>query len=290
MYFFILNPCAGRGRSVKIMQRVIEILEKKRTDFKVIKTEYPGHATLIAKDAIKNGYKSIIAVGGDGTVMEVANGMIGETATMGIIPAGTGNDFIKTVGIPNDPEIAAEIVLNKRHKKIDIGLANDGRYFLNISSTGFDVEVIKNTEKVKGFLTGLTAYYTAVFMAMFGYKFKKVILRTKDSVIEKTVLLVAVANGIAYGGGMKVAPEASIEDGLLNVIIVEKMPRWVIPFQLPKFVKGDHEKIKYIQKFKCESVTIETEKQELINMDGEIAGTTPVTFSVKSKAINVFAP
>ena len=109
MYFFILNPCAGRGRSVKVMQRVIEILEKKRTDFKVINTEYPGHATLIAKDAIKNGYKSIIAVGGDGTVMEVANGMIGAKATMGIIPAGTGNDFIKTVGIPNDPEIAAEM-------------------------------------------------------------------------------------------------------------------------------------------------------------------------------------
>lgn len=290
MYYFILNPCAGRGRSVKIMQRVIEILEEKRTKFKVKETEYPGHATIIAKEAIQNGFKSIIAVGGDGTILEVANGMIGGKATMGIIPAGTGNDFIKTVGIPNDPEIAVNILLEEKQKMIDIGLADDKRYFLNVSGTGFDVEVLKNTEKIKGFLTGLTAYYTAVLMAVFGYKFKKVILKTKDMVIEKNVLLVAVANGIAYGGGMKVAPEASVEDGLLDVTIVEKMPRWKIPFQLPKFIKGEHQKLKYICKFKCESVTIETEKAEPINMDGEIIGTTPVTFSVKRNAINVFAP
>lgn len=290
MYYFILNPCAGRGRSVKIMQRVIEIMEKKRTKFKVRETEYPGHATIIAKEAIQNGFKSIIAVGGDGTVLEVANGMIGEKATMGIIPAGTGNDFIKTVGIPNDPEVAVNILLKEKQKKVDIGLADDKRYFLNVSGTGFDVEVLKNTEKVKGFLTGLAAYYTAVLMAVFGYKFKKVILKTKDMVIEKTVLLVAVANGIAYGGGMKVAPEASVEDGLLDVTIIEKMPRWKIPLELPKFIKGEHKKIKYIEKFKCESVTIETDKAEPINMDGEIIGTTPVTFSVKKNAINVFAP
>ena len=192
MYFFILNPCAGNGRSVKIMQRVVKILEQKKIAFQVIETEYPGHATLIAQEAIRNGYNSIIAVGGDGTVLEVANGMIGESATMGIIPAGTGNDFIKTVGIPNDPEIAAEILLRNKHKQVDIGLADDKRYFLNISGTGFDVEVLKNTEKFKHFMTGLAAYYAAVMMAVFGYKFKRVILRTKDRVVEKYVLLVAV--------------------------------------------------------------------------------------------------
>lgn len=290
MYCFILNPVAGRGRSVKTMQRVKEILEKRRAKYKVIETEYPGHATVIAKDAIKEGIKSIIAVGGDGTVLEVANGMIGENATMGIIPAGTGNDFIKTVGIPNDPEIATDILFKENHKQVDIGIANDTRYFLNVSGTGFDVEVLKNTEKVKGFLTGLTAYYTAVFMALFGYRFKKVVLKMPDKTVEKKVLLVAVANGIAYGGGMKVAPEASIEDGLLNVTVVEKMPRWRIALELPKFVKGEHEAIKYIEKYKCESVTIETEKPEPLNMDGDIIGSTPVTFKVIKNAINVFAP
>jgi len=209
---------------------------------------------------------------------------------MGIIPAGTGNDFIKTVGIPNDPEIAAEILFKEKQKKVDIGLADGKRYFLNVSGTGFDVEVLKNTEKVKGFLTGITAYYTAVLMAIFGYKFKKVTLITNDRTIEKSVLLVAVANGIAYGGGMRVAPEASIEDGLLDVTIIEKIPRWRIPLDLPKFIKGEHDKIKSIEKFKCESITIETEKPEPINMDGDIIGTTPVTFSVKRNAINVFTP
>lgn len=290
MYYFILNPCAGRGRSVKIMQRIKEIMEKKSTKYRIIETEYPGHATIIAKDAVKNGYKRIIAVGGDGTVLEVANGMIGEEAALGIIPAGTGNDFIKTVGIPNDPEIALEIMLLNKHKKVDIGIVNKNRYFLNVSGTGFDVEVLKNTEKVKGFLTGIAAYYTAVLMAVFGYKFKKVTLRTKDTVIERCVLLVAVANGIAYGGGMRVAPEASIQDGLLDVTIIEKLPRWKILIELPKFIKGDHKHIKQIEKFKCESVTIETEKAEPINLDGEIIGTTPVTFSVMRDAINVFAP
>jgi diacylglycerol kinase (ATP) len=290
MYFFILNPIAGRGRSVRAMQRIKEILDEKREKYKVVETEYPGHATVIAKDAVKNGVKRIVAVGGDGTLLEVANGMIGENAVMGIIPAGTGNDFIKAVGIPNDPDTALEILLREKHKRVDIGLADEKRYFLNISGTGFDVEVLKNTEKVKRFLTGLTAYYTAVLMAVFGYRFKKVTLKMEGRTIEKKVLLVAVANGISYGGGMKVAPEASIEDGLLNVTVVEKMPRWRIPIDLPKFVKGEHETIKYIEKYKCESVTIETEKEEPLNMDGEITGSTPVTFKVVKNAISVFAP
>ena len=166
-------------------------------------SEYPGHSIKLAKTAVGKGYKGIVSIGGDGTILEIAESLKNTNETLGIIPAGTGNDFKFAVGIPQDTQIAALDIIFKGHSKcIDIGLLNDKKCFLNIAGTGFDVEVVKNMNRVRRFFTGSAAYYIGIVMSLFGYKIAELTLTIDGKIIKRTALLVAAANGQCYGGGL----------------------------------------------------------------------------------------
>ncbi|EOC99787.1 diacylglycerol/lipid kinase family protein [Caldisalinibacter kiritimatiensis] len=193
---FIINPIAGGDRAKNIHPLIEEIMENTNITYKIVYTKGHNDATRIAYDAIKKGYKTIVAVGGDGTINEVAKGIIkAGKGTLGIIPGGTGNDLVRSLNIPIDPKEALQVILTGKTKKIDVGEAN-GKVFLNVASVGFDSEIAKNTEKIKKHIKNKFAYTVGLLKTLITYKNKKVEIILDNNVkINTNLLLLAVANG-----------------------------------------------------------------------------------------------
>lgn len=289
MYYIIFNPTAGAGRSHKAMQAVLQRLDEKGVQYKLSQTGYKQHAVKLAKEAVGKGYDGIISIGGDGTLLEIARELEGTCETLGIIPAGTGNDFRRAVGVPKDVLAALDVILAGRKKRVDIGFLGDCP-FLNVAGTGFDVEVIHNTEKVRRLFTGGFAYFLGILLSIFGHKNITIEITANGQTIRRDVLLVAVANGKCYGGGLNVAPDSSVTDGLFNVLILNHVPKWRILAELPKLKKGQIDKISVAEQFTCRELTIACRQPQAFNLDGEVYGQTPERLFIKPAALSVFCP
>ncbi len=290
MYYIIFNPTAGAGRSKKTLLVVEEYFKEQGRAYEIVQTQYVAHATVLAKDALGKGYEGIISVGGDGTLLEIAQALIDTDETLGVVPAGTGNDFKFALNVPQDTKEALDIIFAGNSKRIDVGMIGDEKYFLNIVGTGFDVDVIKNTNKVRRFLTGGAAYYIGIVLSIFGYKNAKLQITMDGKTIERTALLIAVANGQCYGGGLFVNPGADITNGKLNFIVINRIAKYKILLELPKLQKAHPELVKELETFSCSEVTIKSEKTHIFNVDGDIYGQTPITIKIKPIALNVFCP
>jgi YegS/Rv2252/BmrU family lipid kinase len=288
MYYIIFNPTAGAGRSVKAMQRVEQHLKENGIAYETAVTQYARHSMELAAAAIGKGYEGILSVGGDGTLLEIAQVLQGTDETLGVIPAGTGNDFRRAIGVPRDPVEALRVALRGSKKRVDIGMLDDGKVFLNVAGTGFDVEVIKYTEKVRRIATGSLAYYLGIVMSLFAYKSVSLTITANGKSFERKSLLIAIANGRCYAGGLMVAPQSDAADGLFNVAVIRAMPNRKILFELPKMQHGEPEKIPGFEAFQCSELTIGCDKKLAFNLDGEVYGQTPVTMRVVPAALNVF--
>ena len=269
MYAFVVNPAAGCGFALATMQKIEEKLTAEDVSFRVFQTEKPGHATQIAAELAKMpDIKAVVSVGGDGTAGEVAAGLTGTGMAMGIIPAGTGNDFIKTAGIPNDPEKALITLMTGKAERIDTGIVNE-RFFLNVCGTGFDVTVLDYAETEKKKHRGMTPYLLGLVKAIFHYKSVDLSV-TSDGVQEKGRYLVcSIANGKYIGGGIPICPEADIGDGMLDLVMIRGIRRWRIPFYLPGLMMSRDLKFGITCHRKAETVVIEG-KDLRINIDGDI--------------------
>lgn len=290
MYCIIFNPTAGAGRSAKAMETVHQILKENNVNYTVLETQYKEHSVLLARESIGKGYDGIISVGGDGTLLEIASMLHDTDETLGVIPAGTGNDFRQAINVPRDPAEALKIILAGNKRKVDIGLLGEDRYFLNVAGTGFDVEVIKNTDKVRKMFTGGFAYFLGIFLSVFGYKSVTLDVTIDGVTYRRTVLLIAIANGKCYGGGLNVAPQADVADGLFNVLLINHIPNWRILIELPKMKKGQIERIPGHELFTCSELHISSDKPQRFNLDGEVYGETPIRLSIVPRSINVFCP
>lgn len=289
MYYLIFNPTAGAGRSIKALQSVEQKLTDHNIKYEVVSTQYKGHALELAKQAIGKGYIGIISVGGDGTLLEVAEGLYGSSETLGVIPAGTGNDFRQAIGVPRDPVEALDIILKGYRMSVDIGLLNGEKCFLNVAGTGFDVDVIKNTNRVRRFLTGGAAYYLGIVLSIFRYKNANIRITMNGQTYERTVLLIAIANGKSFAGGLQIGPDASVTDGLFNVVIINRLPKWRILIELPKLQRGELDKMTTVEQFTCSNLKISSDHCHRFNLDGEIYGQTPTSFSIQQNKLNVFS-
>jgi YegS/Rv2252/BmrU family lipid kinase len=285
---FIVNPIAGSGSTLRALPLIEEYCQQRSVEYSIIKTKYKGHATELARDAISSPrFHGIIAVGGDGTVMEVANGLTGSSIPLGILPLGTGNDLAKALNIPIDIKKALYIVTNGRTKLIDtINYGN--KYFFNVASVGFDAEIARDIEKMKRWISGKTAYYLSALLKFFTYRDKYVYLEIDGKEFETPILLLAIANGTHYGGGMYVNPMGSINDGYIDVILIKPVPRYLFPFLFPKFIKGQHLDLPYVATFRCKSINIKSNENLPVNGDGDIITTTPFRFSISDKPILVY--
>lgn len=291
MFLFIFNPVAGRGRSVKVFDEVLSYFDRAGAPYEVWKTTYAGEATELAKKAASMKYENIISVGGDGTLLEVVTGLMGYECNLGIIPSGTGNDFVRSIGVGPDPIGAAKAILEGNTRYVDIGSTIENKYFVNVAGAGFDTEVIHYTERFKKRFSGQAAYILGILRSLFAYKCKRMRITMDGVTVEKNVFLIAIANGYTYAGGMKVAPNASAFDGLFDVTLFEYIANIKIPFYLSTFINGNHKPIKQISSHRCKEITIDIlDGKNPINMDGEIIGETPMTFKVVEKAFKMFVP
>lgn len=236
--YAICNPTAGSGRGKKIGARVEIFLMEKGISCRLHMTEYRGHAVTLAQAAREARVDMVLAIGGDGTALEVARGLMGSATALGIIPAGTGNDFIKTLGVPQEPLAALDYILTHPPQKTDAGEIN-GRLFLNEVGTGFDVMVLEYAAKAKRYCRGLLPYLYGVLKTLFRFKPIRLTYALEDGREEqKDIFVLAAGNGGVIGGGIRIAPQARADDGLLDVVIVENIPRKRLIARLMGLMQG----------------------------------------------------
>ena len=286
MIQLIINPMAGNGRAKKVGEMAHAYLRNKDVNHELVYTEYAGHATELARSAAKDGMKTVIAVGGDGTVTETATGLMHTECALGILPSGTGNDFAKSLGIPHKWRHALEFLVSHPPRVIDIGIS-DERFFLNVCGTGFDVMVLDYALLAKKHVKGMLPYLYGVFRAIKNFTpFNMHIEIGEDIRLDGKFLICSIANGKFFGGGIPIAPQADVADGLFDIIVVDAMPRWKIPFYLPGLLTGRIMNFKISKHYRSKSVSLYAKEMRL-NMDGEILSIEKVNFVCKRNALRI---
>ncbi|MEW9121424.1 MAG: diacylglycerol kinase family protein [Thermotaleaceae bacterium] len=286
---FIVNPTAGKGKALKPLGYIHQKLEEREISFDIKITKEKGEAEKIARWAAAEDYEKVVALGGDGTIYEILNGLIGRKTALGVIPLGTGNDFVKTMHIPHNIEEALDIVIRGRKKRIDCGKANE-RYFMNVASIGLDAEIVQKTESIKQYISGPTAYVAGVFKTLFQYQFQKLAIDIDGLRLEEKITLLAIGNGKYYGGGMKVTPDAQIDDGYFSICLIKELGKLKILSLFPTIFTGEHIKEPVVKLYRGKEISVRSEGPLLVNVDGDIIGKTPVIFELVEKAIDVIVP
>ncbi len=294
----ICNARSGRGRVAKYLPEVRSHLEKRGLEYDIRYTEAPGDAVRIARDALDGGSGFLVAVGGDGTVHEVVNGMIendkpvNPDAVFGVVAAGTGSDFIKTFGIPAMPGHAVAHLDGDESFPIDIGkitYVEDGgekiRYFANIAEAGFGSEVVVRARRLPRWL-GPTVYLVAFWLSLRKHRPARVEIDLVDRTYEGKMNNLVVANGQFFGGGMKIAPKAAPTDGVLDILIDHARKKEAFPMMM-KIYKGEHLPHPSIEEAKRARLAVEADRPLLIEADGEVLGHTPATFEVLKDLLNL---
>lgn len=286
-YAIIYNPIAGKPlKGVKPIDIACESLDNLNLSYKLIKTEYAGHAIELATQMAKDGF-NVIGAGGDGTCNEVLHGVIISNSGVlcGFIPIGSGNDIPAVIGIRSDIKRACEIIAEGYSSKSDVGLAvkENGlkRYFLGVGSQGFDAEVARRANENKD-----KNYNALVLKSLFAWKSRKVKVIMDDDTFEGFANLVAVGNGGSYGGGMYVCQKAQVDDGLFDISIVD-ITKLKLLLQFKRMYSGSLLPHPNVMENQSRKVRIEMvdpkDPPYLCQVDGEILGDLPVTYeSVKN--------
>ena len=288
MLYLITNEHAGSGGAAAVFSRVRAMLEEKRIPFRADVTARPGHAAELADDAVKNGEKEIVCLGGDGTIFEIVNGLAGRFVTMYFVPCGTGNDFVKVLDLPADPVEALSAQLSGEPRRLDVGKLND-YHFLNVSGSGFDVEVLRQAERFKRLGKGRVPYLMGIFAALKYFRPLPVEI-TCDGVTEKRdVTIFSVGNGCYIGGGMKAVPHAKPDDGLFDLVIADRFTRPQILQMLSKFIPGRHVELPGVSERRCRSLTVRCPGM-VVDVDGELIPMDEARYELLPGALGVRLP
>ena len=279
----IRNPASGRGR-----RAAWDAVAHHFADAEVMLTEGPGHAMRLAQDAATRS-EIVVAAGGDGTVAEVAEGLIGTPAALAVLPLGTGNDFARTLGYGPDVQAALR-ALEGEAVEVDAYRWSCGVRSgcgINVAGCGFDAVVAQRINHGYRWLRGTTAYVASVLETLVRYQANPIWIEVDGKGLETTAMLVAVANAQSYGGGMRVAPAASITDGLLDVTIVEGVGKLEFLRTFPKVFKGTHVDHPKVKTLRGRIVKVHATPELPVLADGELVGGTPATFEVIPQALRV---
>ncbi|MCX7771971.1 MAG: diacylglycerol kinase family lipid kinase [Clostridia bacterium] len=292
-HVFIVNPAAGKGKALKMAERIKERFESLKVPYKIEVTQAPGHAVKLAQEAVRN-YNTVrlYSVGGDGTLNEIVNGIAGTHAELGIIPCGSGNDAVRSLYPVTDPFKLLDVLPEADARKVDLGKIND-QYFINIASIGFDAEVTLKSRAFKRYplVSGSLAYILGILSALIELKRYKVKLTIDECIQpEQSVLMSVFANGSYYGGGLIPAPRAKMTDGILDFCVVEPLTRRKIFKFFPAFQKGRHESMKEVRVIRGTRALIESDTPLPVNIDGETTKEKRVAIELLPGFINVVIP
>lgn len=288
MIDLIINPHASRGKAAKKAAKVIKILEEKNVEFAAHYTARPKEAIEIAKKLSDEGATDVIALGGDGTVNEVLNGINPETVRLGIIPTGTGNDFVVAAKIPTDVKKAVDTILSGEAKDTDYMVCG-GIRGINAIGTGIDVDVLKRYAKAKVF-KGKIAYIFALISALIHFRFYKFKVIKGEEKEDKTALIACVGNGFRIGGGIRMCPKAVIDDGLLDFVVVNELKKSRIPHAFVKLMKGKILEQDFTVMERVDRVKIEFEQPSTVQIDGELYENLDFDLSLVKGGVKVYRP
>lgn len=241
----ILNPMARHGAGARLRGEIERALERRRVPFDVVQTEGPGHAADLARDAITQGITCIVAAGGDGTLHEVANGIVSGPSNgvaMGLIPIGTGNDFVKMFPGVRSRDAAIDLLATGTPCPVDVGIARwDDRteYFINAMGTGIDVEVVRQMRRSR-YMPGVAIYVGALVRALAAYRPIQVDVSVDNYRVSQAIMNLAVCNGPSIGGSFRICPDASPADGALDVCLIAEMPMLRNARMVPRVLRGTH--------------------------------------------------
>ncbi len=267
-YFLIVNLIAGHGRCKELFPKAKKELDRRGIGYDLHYTNEPLEATDVAQMGIEAGFTHIVAMGGDGTVNEVVNGLVGSEAILAVIPAGTGNDFIRMTGIPADPLDAIALLEEGRVREIDLGYVGQDRYFVNGLGIGIDAQVARDVLGMER-LRGALAYLCAAVKEVFRFKAFPVCLSGEDWSEEHTCVSLGIANGKYCGGGFKLAPLADIRDAMIDIAAIEDFAKLERLIRLPQARKGSHLKLSRVHYRQERMVTVSSPVRLIAHIDGE---------------------
>jgi diacylglycerol kinase (ATP) len=263
---FIHNPVSGVRKLGRLEDLVERHLDLDKYDYAIMETKSPKDAIRLASDAVKDGFHVVVAVGGDGTVNEVVQGLGSSGVILGIIPGGSGNGLARHLEIPLEAEKAIHLINKLNVRTIDIASCN-GYPFASIAGLGFDARVASKYRKIKQ--RGLYGYFRVVTREYFSYREREFTMTFNDQKITRRALLLSVANSNQFGYNTIIAPTALAWDGLLDVVIVKKFPLGELPRIIGLLFTGKIDQSEYIESFKTREIFITRKRGKRVNIDGE---------------------
>ena len=291
----IVNPAAGGGRPLRSVDWLRERLAA-RPEARLEITRRRGDAEALAADAARLGHDRVIAVGGDGTVQEVVNGLLSASASasMGVVPLGSGNDLARSLALPAELTSAWRLAIGHATRPIDVAKARNGagdqRWFASAGGIGFDAQVAAAMSSRSGWRGGRAGYLLTTLSELRRFENRRVQLTVDGETEAGDVLFVAIANGTYYGGGMRIAPGARLDDGRLDVCVVGDISRLTVLRQLPNLYRGTHVDHPAVAMRYGTSIEADGDQETRIHLDGEPFGTLPLRVSISHRVLSVAAP
>ena len=282
----IANPVSGRGRARRTGERVADLLHERGVYVDLMMSGAPGDCERLAREALARGVRQVAACGGDGTVHEVVNGLANSDAVLGVVPCGRGNDLARALGLSSDVEDVVNTLVHGVDRAIDLGKVGD-RFFATVASLGFDTAVAQRARSRPSRLGGTASYCLAVLRTLSGYRSSFVRLRGDFGVFEGRILLAATANAPFYGSGIKIVPDAIVDDGVLDVCIVADVSRWTVLRMFLRAYSGAHVGHSAVRVVQTRTLQIESDDPLWIFADGEPMCEVPAKIEVVPSALKV---
>ena len=295
---FLVNPASGNGSTGKRWPELARRASALGLEGETFFSERPGHLIELARDAVAGGATLVIAVGGDGTLNEVVNGVAGRDVDLATIPLGTGMDFGRTYEIPTKFDDAVRVALAGDVRTIDAGRVTyrtwagetAERYFANVSSVGMSGAVAQRANGMSKMLGGRVTFFYALTRVFLEWQNTEVTVRLDDAERRGRMHDVIVANGVWHGGGMKLAPDAAPDDGQFDVVLIGDVSKVDFLTTAPKIYKGKHVHHPKVEVLRSKRVEVDAPVQLPIELEGEQVGTTPATFEIAPGALRVRVP
>ncbi len=297
----IVNPASANGATFKRWPEIASAFENEGQDYVYSFTEGPDHATILARKYLHEGYDLVVSVGGDGTANEVVNGffekgkLISTDATYGYISTGTGGDLGRTAGSSKVMVEAVKHIVNSTPRRVDLGkvsfINNSGedeiRYFINVAGLGIDGDIVDRVNRTSKFFGGFLSFLWGTLVSVAFYRNKKMAITVDGKLIcDEPVTTVVIGNGCYFGGGMKALPNAVMDDGYFDIVILHNLSKPNLLATLPKVYSGSHLNHPRITSLRGRIVEVFSSEYALLNLDGEQPGRAPARIEVLPGAIN----
>ena len=291
MYYVIANPVAGRKKVNQNYIDTIRYLNENKIDYQLYETKQYEDPLFVAKkisEEVSEG-GNIIVIGGDGTINEVINGLNNYSKwNIGIIPAGSGNDIASKLNIPlKNPIEALKLIINQTPKPIDL-ISVNGLRCINIAGSGIDIDVLMRFEKYTH-LKGKFRYFWALLVTILKFKWHEFEISIDDGEFFKMEgFITAACNGSSYGGGIRICPDAIVDDGHMDYVFAKKIKRITIPYYLIKLMKGKINQYSFYIRKHCKKIVYQSEKEFYFNIDGKLVKSNRFECNLLPQALNIY--